>query len=140
MKPFQYYLDKNDVRKISNDINLALSLKKDLIERAKKALKLDSKEFSKIVFENIYDSLREFCDSILAIDGYKSYSHEASIAYLKKYGFSDIEILALDRFRYKRNGSKYYGKPIDENDAEEIKEFYNNIKDKLNKLLDEKLG
>ena len=136
MKSFQYYLDKKDARKISKDLELAKSLKKDLLERAEKALKLDTKEFAKIIFENIYDSLREFCDVLLAVDGFKSYSHEASISYLKKYALDDSVVLALDRFRYKRNGSKYYGKEITKDDAVEIKRFYFENINKVKEILD----
>jgi len=136
MRSFQYYLDKMDVRKISKDLELAKSLKKDLLERAEKALKLDTKEFAKIIFENIYDSLREFCDVLLAVDGFKSYSHEASISYLKKYALDDSVVLALDRFRYKRNGSKYYGKEITKDDAVEIKRFYFENINKVKEILD----
>ena len=125
-----------DVRKISKDLELAKSLKKDLLERAEKALKLDTKEFAKIIFENIYDSLREFCDVLLAVDGFKSYSHEASISYLKKYALDDSVVLALDRFRYKRNGSKYYGKEITKDDAVEIKRFYFENINKVKEILD----
>lgn len=139
MKPFDYYLKKKDVRMISKDIELAKSLRKDLFERAEKALKLNQDDFAKMIFENIYDCLREFCDILLALDGYKSYSHEASICYLKRYNFADPDILALDRFRYKRNASKYYGREITNNDAEEIKEFYLGMISKIKKLLDEKL-
>tara|TARA_Y100000310_G_C20634976_1_gene790668 strand:+ start:1140 stop:1568 length:429 start_codon:yes stop_codon:yes gene_type:complete len=139
MKPFDYYLNNKNVRKISKDIELAKSLKKDLFERAEKALKLDQNEFAKLIFESVYDSLREFCDVLLAIDGYKSYSHEASICYLKNYNFNDSEIFTLDRYRYKRNGSKYYGKPINKEDAEEIKKFYKEVLDKINNILDKKL-
>lgn len=139
MKSFDYYLQNKNVRKISKDIGLAESLKKDLLERAEKAFKLNQNEFAKLIFESIYDSLREFCDVLLALDGYKSYSHEASICYLKNYNFNDSEILALDRYRYKRNGSKYYGKPISEEDAKEIKKFYKEVVNKINKILNKRL-
>lgn len=139
MKEFDYYLQKGDTRKVSKDIELAKSLKKDLLERAEKAIKLNTKEYSKMIFENIYDSLREFCDFLLAVDGYKSYSHEASISYLKKYGFNDTEIMTIDMFRYKRNGSKYYGKEITKEDAEDIKSFYLGMLSKIKKMMDKQL-
>ena len=99
MKLFEYYLKEKSVRKVSTDIELAKALKRDLFERIDKAIKLDTKEYAKLIFESIYDSLREFCDVLLAIDGYKSYSHEASLVYLKNYGFDDSKIAMLDRFR-----------------------------------------
>ena len=96
------------MRKISKDLELAKSLKKDLLERAEKALKLDTKEFAKIIFENIYDSLREFCDVLLAVDGFKSYSHEASISYLKKYALDDSDIAKIRNFQYVKLNFKQY--------------------------------
>lgn len=138
MKPFEYYLKNKNVRKVSINIQLAKSLVDDIAQRTKEMVKLDAKNSPKIIFENIYDSLREFSDAILAIDGFKSYSHEASIAYLKKYNFSDAEISALDRFRYKRNGSKYYGKKIYTEDCEDIEKFYKEIQIKFNLVLKNK--
>ena len=46
---------------------------------------------------------------ILFLEGYKSYSHEASISYLSKLGFSISEVTSIDRLRRQRNGIKYYG-------------------------------
>jgi len=79
--------------------------------------------------------LRDFCDALLALDGFKSYSHQASISYLLEKGF-DVSITEeLDQFRYKRNGSKYYGEEIIPKDAQQIKEFYNRIKTKINTII-----
>jgi len=139
MKPFEYYLNKKEVRKTTINIGRALWLKKDIINRDKMITKLNSDEFAKIIFENVYDCLREFCDTLLLLDGFKSYSHAASIAYLKNYNFSEAEISDFDRFRYKRNGSKYYGEPISKKDAEEIKKFYKEVKNKIIKIVNEKL-
>ena len=91
--------------------------------------------FAKIIFENLYDALRDMFDAILLNEGYKSYSHEGSISYLSKKGFDFAEISKLDRFRFKRNGSKYYGKEISIEEAKDINGFYLEIKSKLNKIL-----
>ena len=138
MKPFSYFLENGDVKKVSVDLSLAKSLAKDMLERAEKVLMLDITLFSKIVFENIYDSLRDFADAVLAGDGYKSYSHQASFAYLAKYGFEEAILDSLDRFRYKRNGSKYYGSSISVEEAKEIVEFYNRHKAKMEEVLNKK--
>lgn len=115
---------RGKVKKQSIDTELAVSLLKDAKERAEKSKKLSVKDFGKIIFENIYDSLRELLDAILALEGYKSYSHEASIAYLQILGFSDATITELDNLRYKRNSSKYYGKGVPLEDVENILSFY----------------
>ena len=138
MKPFEYFLENQEVKKASQDINLAKSLIKDMMERIKDVLLLDISKFPKIIFENIYDSLRDFADALLAIDGFKSYSHQASFAYLSKYGFEDSVLDILDKFRYKRNSSKYYGQSISIDEAKEILNFYNRNKQKINMLLKSK--
>jgi hypothetical protein len=140
MNEFKFYVGENKVKKQRADIELAKSLINDAEERIKKVSKLDINIFSKIIFENVYDALREVIDALLAVDGYKSYSHEASIAYLKKYKIEDSTIKELDSLRYKRNSSKYYGKSISEEDAKEIIDFYQKyseiiisvVKDKFN--------
>lgn len=137
MRAFGFYLEKNDAKRVSKDPELARSLVKDMEGRITKALTLNIEDFAKIFFENIYDSLREFCDALLALDGYKSYSHQASITYLKEYGFSEEFIARLDMFRYKRNGSKYYGKEISPEEAESIKEFYLRNMTKIKKITKE---
>jgi hypothetical protein len=138
MKDFNYYLEEGYARRVKKDLELAKSLKIDAIKRAKNVLQLDIDKFSKIIFENIYDSLRELLDSVLAIDGYKSYSHEASIAYLKNE-MEDSVLVVLDEFRYKRNSSKYYGKEIDTEDAKKIAEFWRDYSEKLIGLIDKKM-
>ncbi|MCA9487899.1 MAG: hypothetical protein KC516_02970 [Nanoarchaeota archaeon] len=134
MKPFEYYIKTKEVRKISKDIELAKSLIKDMQSRIKDSTELP-KKFKKLIFENYYDALRNFCDALLAKDGYKSYSHQASIIYLSKYNFSFIEIQKIEDFRYLRNSSKYYGKPIEDKDLREIKKTYQQLKEKINKII-----
>ncbi len=138
MIPFEYFLEKKDVKKATPDIELAKSLIKDMNERIKKSLMLDVKIFSKFVFENVYDGLRDFCDALLASNGFKSYSHQASISYLHKEGFDLSIIEQLDNFRYKRNSSKYYGEQVLENDAIRIRDFYLSIKTLIQKKIKEK--
>jgi len=58
---------------------------------------------------------------------------------LKKFEISENIIIELDRFRDKRNSSKYYGKSISEDDAKEIMDFYINYSKNLIKILDEEI-
>ena len=135
MKPFKYFLETNEVKKTSQDKALASSIIKDMLGRIKDISSLDISKFPKIAFENLYDSLRDFADAVLAMEGFKSYSHQASFSYLKKFDFAEETLETLDRFRYKRNGSKYYGQIISEEEAKEIFEFYKKIKNKIEEIL-----
>ncbi len=139
MKEFERYLDEGKVRVVASDPELAISLLKNVKEREKSVFELDIKKFPLLVFENIYDCLRELLDAILALDGFKSYSHEATLIYIKKFNFPESSLFDLDRFRRKRNDSKYYGFSHSENDTHEIKEFYLKNKKQLMEIINKKL-
>lgn len=142
MKPFEYFIQIKEVKKISPDSELAKSLLSEVKIRIEIALeiKLDEKK-ARIIFELLYDSIRELTDVILAIDGFKSYSHEANISYLNKFKeFETIELMELNRFRKIRNNSKYYGKPAQLEDAIEIKKAFPKIREKLMKIINNKLN
>ncbi|MBS1267301.1 MAG: hypothetical protein MAG795_01273 [Candidatus Woesearchaeota archaeon] len=138
MKDFQFYLNERKVKKISKDTELSKSLVDDSNQRIASTKQLVI-GFRKIIFENVYDSIRALLDALLAADGYKSYSHEASIAYLEKYDFEDSTLKLLDNFRYIRNSSKYYGKSISQDSAEHILEFYNEFSARIKEILNNKL-
>jgi aspartyl-tRNA(Asn)/glutamyl-tRNA(Gln) amidotransferase subunit A len=131
MRDFEYFVKSKSVRKVSRDFPLAESLFKEMESRIDRAFKMNLEEFSKEIFENIYDALRGFCDALLALEGYKSYSHEASISFLLKRGFDIAFVKELDNFRIKRNNSKYYAEPINEEDIKAIRSFYQENKEKI---------
>lgn len=118
VKDFEFFLKKGDVKKQNPDKNLSNATFKDSLERLQLTKNLFKKEKPKYVLENAYEAMREATDSILYIEGFKSFSHEASISYLFKKNFNETDIIELDRFRKIRNGIKYYGKDCDKIDAE----------------------
>ena len=118
MKEFDFFVRKGEVKKQSPDNNLALATFKDSEERLSLAKNLQSMAKAKYVLENAYESMREAADSILFKEGFKSFSHEASIVYLLKIGFSESDLAEFDRFRKIRNGIKYYGGDCDKPEAE----------------------
>ncbi|MBI3051204.1 hypothetical protein HYY74_01995 [Candidatus Woesearchaeota archaeon] len=135
VREFRFYLTKGDVRKQKPDRNLALAVLRDSMERLALCRSISDKAKHKYVLENAYDAMREAADSLLYLDGYKSYSHEASISYLMGKGFSESDILELDRFRKIRNGIKYYGGDCDEPDAKSAMKLSERIIERISKLL-----
>ena len=135
METFESYIGQGIVRKVSPNKERAKKLIKDGKNRLGDVEQLNIEKLPKLVFENIYDAIRDFLLAILLNEGYNTNSHEAPISYLFKKGFDVYTINKLDKFRYKRNGSKYYGEEITISEAREIKEFCSQIKDKLYKLL-----
>ena len=117
MKEFLFFIKENSVKKQSPDINLAKATFKEGMDRLQMAKGILLTQKPKYSLENAYESIREIIDSVLFIEGYKSFSHEASVSYLIEMGFSLSEAMAVDRLRKQRNGIKYYGEEVTKEDA-----------------------
>lgn len=136
VKEFEFFLKKGDAKKQSPDKNLSKATFRESLERLQLAELLWNKVKAKYVLENAYESMREAADAILYQEGYKSYSHEASIVYLSSKGFSESEIAEIDRFRKIRNSIKYYGGNCEEEDANSALKLAKTIITKAKKFLD----
>jgi len=88
-------------------------------------------ENANYIVENAYDVLRELIEAQMSFDGYKSYSHEADIAYLCNMGFHEGTMRFADELRRIRNGIKYYGKHTDLAYAKKSLEFLKEHRPKL---------
>jgi len=79
---------------------------------------------SSIIFEDIYESLREASQALMEIKGYKPYSHEALISFLLEHKLLDEGIIRiLDNFRALRNDSVYQAQKISLNKCLEALDF-----------------
>src|SRR3989338_7084584 len=119
---FQTYLTTGDVKQVAIDKNLAKSLAQLAQLRIEKLLlaNLDKENAFEIV-ERCYGALKELTDALMAINGYKSYSHEAAIEFLREFYLKDIgagKIEQIDRFRILRNDIFYRGKTTTKAEAE----------------------
>jgi len=135
MEDFESFVKRKIVKKSFQDIQRAKKLVKDGRERLIDVELLNLKRMPKFVFENTYDAIRDFLLAILLKDGYKTNSHEATISYLLNKNFDIYIVTKLDQFRYKRNGSKYYGEEVSVQEAEGILAFYKQIKSRIDKLI-----
>lgn len=125
IKPFDYYISENLVRKSTPNVSMARSLLQKSSIRLKRAIsgKISSDDAS-IIFEDIYESLREASQSLMEVKGYKPYSHEALIAFLKENKMlKDSEIIAFDNYRILRNNSVYKAEEISSEKCVEALEF-----------------
>ncbi|MFH1072196.1 MAG: HEPN domain-containing protein [Nanoarchaeota archaeon] len=135
MKEFEFYLKKNEVKRQKADLMLSHASFHEALDRLAFANNIFGKEQDKYVLENAYEAMREAADALLYREGYKSYSHEASIVFLLRKGFSEQEIAEFDRFRRIRNTIKYSGGSCDREDARMALEFSKRIIDKIKPLL-----
>ena len=137
MKEFDFFLEKGDVKKQKPDRNTAKATLRECIDRLALAKNLLKNSKPKYVLENAYESMREAADAILYQEGFKSFSHEGSIVYLLKKGFSESDINELDRLRKIRNSIKYYGGTADETDARSALTLAEKVIERIKKLFDD---
>ena len=134
MRNFDEFVKKGIVKKRRKDSARA----KSLIDEAEKRLKFykaiplkdDSANY---IIENMYDVIRELIEAKLLLEGYKSYSHEAKVSYLKNLNFTISEVKFLDDLRMIRNKTKYYGHRINEEYAKRVLDFVDKIYSRLKK-------
>lgn len=130
-----------DVRKISKDFELAKSLLKMIEEREKVVKQIDPTKFTSIVVESYYEIVKEAISALMALDGFKTLSHEILVGYLKYFykEFSDYEISFIDDLRKLRNNINYRGFFVKYDYLERNKETINKIIIKLKNILNKKL-
>jgi len=130
---FEYYISKGLVKRRRKNRALAKSLLKSAIDRMKFSKSI-LKCKPRYALEMAYEAVIELIDALLALKGYKSWSHEANIAFLRKLGFAETEIKRLDLSRRRRHSSKYYGVFFSK---EEAREEVNELEKAFKKLLRE---
>lgn len=101
---FSFYLEKGFVKKVQRDIKRKDALLNMARKRILYSQKIDDPNFK---LEFLYEALIEYIEGIMSEKGYKSYSHEADISFLRELGFKESEILKLDEIRKLRHKSKY---------------------------------
>ena len=135
-------MKNGSVRKQARDTALANALIKSSEKSFKniKRIKIDELNAESVISDS-YDIMRELIEAKMALDSYKSYSHEATISFLKKFdNFNEKEIVFLDNLRKIRNGIKYYGQEANEENASNVVKFMTSILPKLKKLLEDNRG
>lgn len=138
MKDFNFFLRKGDVRRQKPDFNLSKATLREGVERLAFVQSLKAKP--KYILENAYEAMREAADALLYHDGFKSYSHEASILYCGMKGFGETDLRSFDRFRKIRNGIKYYGEDCMEEDARAAVALAQKIIGKIQEMLQKGLS
>jgi len=124
---FENYLKLGKVKKKTPDTEEA----KSLLEQAKDRLsyikyKKITDKTAKFVLQDAYEAAREAAQSLMSREGYKPYSHEATIAFIKEYhcdAFPEEITSRFDHFRKLRNDSVYKAATITIEDADSCLKF-----------------
>ena len=139
IKPFEFYIKSNLVKKTKGNISLARSLLQKAEVRLSRVSKNHFKdEESSIVFEDIYELIREATQSIMELNSYKPYSHEALVSFVKyKRIFNESESNIFDNYRILRNNSVYNAEKVSLEKCKESLEFAKNVLPKIKKNFEE---
>lgn len=133
------YINQGTVRKtISNKgkIKALIQISIDRIDTISE-INLNEKNAS-VLFTNYYDVLREICEAIALLNGYKIYLHEAIGLFLREILNENHNFIKFDKFRVMRNGVNYYGKPVEFNEAlQSIKDINQMVLELKSKYLKE---
>ncbi len=136
---FGFYVQRGLVKKKIPNVFLA----KSLLEKSKSRLQRVDEDSVRLmnflILEDSYEAVREAAQSLMEIDGYKPYSHEALIAFLRSKNY-DIDLNKLDRFRILRNESVYEAKEFSLETYKDALIFAKETVPKINKLFMQKLG
>ncbi len=67
----------------------------------------------KSILRELYEGLREYCEAIGYLKGYKFLDHESIGYFLRDILKEQSSYIKFDRYRRLRNGINYYGEDID---------------------------
>jgi len=117
---FEESIKEGFAKKTKIDLIRAKSLIKSSKESIETAKTIVIKESSlKSIFRELYEGLRQYCEALGYIKGYKFLSHESITYYLDDILKENILSNKFDRYRKLRNGINYYGDDISEESVKE---------------------
>ena len=129
---FENSLANGKAKKIvPNEIRASSIFKSSMqaIETAK-TIKL-SQNTLKSVLRELYEGLREYCEAIGYLQGYKFLDHESIGYFLRDILKEQSAYMKFDRYRRLRNGINYYGEDVD---IETVKEAIAEIPEIIKEL------
>jgi len=136
---FENYLKLGKVKRKTPDSEEAKALlnkSEDRLDYIK--IKDINTKTARFVLEDSYEAVREAAQSLMSIKGFKPYSHEATISFIKDFyisAFNEEYIHEFDRFRQLRNDSVYKAVQIIEEDAKSSLLFAQKFIEKIRVLL-----
>ncbi|MBR9702498.1 hypothetical protein GOV10_00545 [Candidatus Woesearchaeota archaeon] len=134
MKSFKDYLEGGVVKRRFD--NKSKALKEESMNKfffLEQTAALLSEQNANTFVELTYDAIMLLLRAKLSEAGYKAQglgAHEAEIAFFED-ALEKKELAMLDKLRYYRNGSVYYGEKLTEGYAKKVIAFAKEIKEKL---------
>jgi uncharacterized protein (UPF0332 family) len=139
MEPFESYLSSGKVSKRTPDpVEASSLLRKAQLRLAYVSERKITDENAQFVLEDAYEASREAAQALMSVAGYKPYSHEATISFIKRFhanSFRGSEIAAFDHFRELRNMSVYRAVHVTKEEAYECVAFAKSFIEKSGRIL-----
>ena len=129
---FENSLNDGKAKKVMPNSIRASSLFKSSIQAIEtaKVIQLNPNTL-KSVLRELYEGLREYCEAIGYLRGYKFLDHESIGYFLRDILKEQSVSMKFDRYRRLRNGINYYGEDIN---VETVKEAIIEIPELVKKL------
>jgi len=111
---FENSLVNGKAKKVLPNKIRASSLLKSSIQAVETAIIISLNQNTlKSILRELYEGLRESCEAIGYLRGYKFLDHESIGYFLRDILKEQSLFMKFDRYRKLRNGINYYGKDID---------------------------
>ncbi len=111
---FEFSLNIGKAKKVMSNKLRASSLLSSSIQAIKTAKQIPLNEHtSKTIIRELYEGLREYCEAIGYLKGYKFLDHESIGFFLRDILKEQILFKKFDRYRKLRNGINYYGNNVE---------------------------
>ena len=111
---FENSLIEGKVKKVTPNNIRASSLFKSSIQAIETAKLIQLNQNTlKSVLRELYEGLREYCEAIGYLKGYKFLDHESIGFFIRDILKEQSLFKRFDRYRKLRNGINYYGEDID---------------------------
>jgi hypothetical protein len=132
---------QGEVRRVRPDKEMARSMLKMIEVRMRMMESVSREDFASLVVEGYYEVIKETLTALMALDGYKTLSHEVLVGYLKEFfpQFSESEVLLVDHLRQLRNKISYMGFFVDPDYLERNERRIKEVVEKLLSILRERL-
>src|SRR3989344_79293 len=132
---------ESEIHQVQQDTEMAAALLVMMGIRQRAAESLDREKFSSIIVEGYYEVIKEAITALMAIDGRKTLSHEALVAYLAEFykECSEYEIRLIDQLRQLRNKIVYRGFIVRKDYLERNEKEIQRILIKLRQIIENKL-
>ncbi len=117
---FEFYLENEKAKKVPPNRIRAESLFQSALQAVKTAKEIPlSTTSAKTIFRELYERLREYCEAIGYLNGYKFLDHESIGLFIRDMLGESTLAKKFDRYRKLRNGINYYGEDLEIETIEE---------------------